>query len=124
MELKKTFDEKTAAISSKNAAELTLRRIYASQKDPTLPQLEQIIAPLEAEIKLKNKDVRRKPRSALVALCATLKLSMFFSVMVARVPQISITFWSTVSLLVCQRTVTVSVTLFFRLYNFVVAPYL
>lgn len=58
LELKKTFDEKTAAVSSKNAAELTLRRIYASQKDPTLPQLEQIIAPLEAEIKLKNKEVR------------------------------------------------------------------
>jgi hypothetical protein len=58
LELKKTFDEKTAAISSKNAVELTLRRIYASQKDPSLPPLEQIIAPLEAEVKLKTKEVK------------------------------------------------------------------
>lgn len=42
------------------AAEATLRRVHAAQKDEELPSLEAILYPLEAEIKLLKLEVLRE----------------------------------------------------------------
>lgn len=39
------------------AAEATLRRVHAAQKDDEMPPIEAIIAPLEAELKLTRNEV-------------------------------------------------------------------
>lgn len=39
------------------AAEATLRRVHAAQKDDEMPPIEAIIAPLEAELKLARMEV-------------------------------------------------------------------
>lgn len=39
------------------AAEATLRRVHAAQKDDEMPPIEAIIAPLEAELKLARLEV-------------------------------------------------------------------
>lgn len=39
------------------AAEATLRRVHAAQKDDKMPPIEAIIAPLEAELKLARLEV-------------------------------------------------------------------
>lgn len=39
------------------AAEATLRRVHAAQKDDEMPPIEAIIAPLEAELKLTRMEV-------------------------------------------------------------------
>jgi len=48
LEIKKTNDEKRAALAAQFAAEATLRRVHA---------IEAIIAPLEAELKLARLEV-------------------------------------------------------------------
>lgn len=58
--MKKINDEKKAAITAQNAAEATLRRVQAAQKDNDLPSLEVILAPLEAELKVARHEVSRK----------------------------------------------------------------
>ena len=40
------------------AAEATLRRVHAAQKDDDMPPIEAILAPLEAELKLARQEVR------------------------------------------------------------------
>lgn len=55
--MKKINDEKKAAITAQNAAEATLRRVQAAQKDNDLPSLEVILAPLEAELKVARHEV-------------------------------------------------------------------
>lgn len=57
LEIKKTTDEKKEALSAQFAAEATLRRVHAAQKDEELPPLEAILSPLEAEIKLLRQEV-------------------------------------------------------------------
>ena len=57
--MKKINDEKKEAVAAQNAAEATLRRVQASQKDNDLPSLEVILAPLEAELKVARHEVRR-----------------------------------------------------------------
>ncbi|KAJ6798545.1 microtubule-associated protein 70-1-like [Iris pallida] len=52
LEIKRLNDEKKEALASQFAAEATLRRVHAAQKDDDLPPLETILSPLEAEIKL------------------------------------------------------------------------
>ncbi|KAI4325613.1 hypothetical protein MLD38_030995 [Melastoma candidum] len=52
LEIKKLNDEKKAAFAAQFAAEATLRRVHAAQKDDDMPPIEAIIAPLEAELKL------------------------------------------------------------------------
>lgn len=52
LEVKKIIDEKKEALAAQFAAEATLRRVHAAQKDEELPSLEAILYPLEAEIKL------------------------------------------------------------------------
>lgn len=58
--MKKINDEKKAAVAAQNAAEATLRRVQAAQKDNDLPPLEVILAPLEAELKVLRHEVRQK----------------------------------------------------------------
>lgn len=50
LEIKKISEEKKEALAAQFAAEATVRRVHAAQKDEELPPLE--LAPLEAEIKL------------------------------------------------------------------------
>ncbi|CAF1855048.1 unnamed protein product [Brassica oleracea] len=50
------------------AAEATLRRVHAAQKDDDMPPIEAILAPLEAELKLARSEGNdaRKPLVGLV----------------------------------------------------------
>jgi len=57
LELKKTNDDKKAALVAQFAAEATLRRVHAAQKDDDMPPIEAILAPLEAELKLSRQEV-------------------------------------------------------------------
>lgn len=59
LEIKKISDEKRAALAAQFAAEATLRRVHAAQKDDDLPPIEAIIAPLEAELKLARLEVAK-----------------------------------------------------------------
>ncbi|KAJ8646401.1 hypothetical protein MRB53_008149 [Persea americana] len=52
LEVKKINDEKKAALAAQFAAESTLRRVHAAQRDDEMPPIEAIITPLEAELKL------------------------------------------------------------------------
>lgn len=57
LEIKRINDEKKAALAAQFAAEATLRRVHAAQKDDEMPPIEAIIAPLEAELKLARLEV-------------------------------------------------------------------
>ncbi|XP_062222089.1 microtubule-associated protein 70-2 [Phragmites australis] len=59
LELKKTNDEKKAATAAQFAAEATLRRVHAAQKDDDMPPIEAILAPLEAELKLSRQEIAK-----------------------------------------------------------------
>jgi hypothetical protein len=57
LEVKRINDEKKAALAAQFAAEATLRRVHAAQKDDDMPPIEAILAPLEAELKLSRQEV-------------------------------------------------------------------
>lgn len=57
LEIKKINEEKKAALAAQFAAEATLRRVHAAQKDDDMPPIEAILAPLEAELKLARSEV-------------------------------------------------------------------
>lgn len=57
LEVKKLTSEKRDALAAQYAAEATLRRVHANQKDNDLPPVESVIAPLEAEIKMHKNEV-------------------------------------------------------------------
>lgn len=59
LEIKKINEEKKAALAAQFAAEATLRRVHAAQKDDDMPPIEAIIAPLEAELKLTRQEVAK-----------------------------------------------------------------
>eukprot|EP00268_Persea_americana_P019528 TRINITY_DN19_c2_g1_i2.p1 TRINITY_DN19_c2_g1~~TRINITY_DN19_c2_g1_i2.p1 ORF type:complete len:623 (+),score=170.96 TRINITY_DN19_c2_g1_i2:213-2081(+) len=59
LEIKRISDDKKAALAAQFAAEATLRRVHAAQKDEELPPLEAILAPLEAEIKLVRQELAK-----------------------------------------------------------------
>ncbi|KAI7990404.1 Microtubule-associated protein 70-1 [Camellia lanceoleosa] len=59
LEMKKINDEKKAALAAQFAAEATLRRVHAAQKDDEMPPIEAIITPLEAELKLARLEVAK-----------------------------------------------------------------
>ncbi|KAM0895496.1 hypothetical protein ACQ4PT_023771 [Festuca glaucescens] len=59
LELKKINDEKKAAMAAQFAAEATLRRVHAAQKDDDMPPIEAILAPLEAELKLSRQEIAK-----------------------------------------------------------------
>ncbi|KAH0885088.1 hypothetical protein HID58_061184 [Brassica napus] len=46
-----------ASMAAQFAAEATLRRVHAAQKDDDMPPIEAILAPLEAELKLARSEV-------------------------------------------------------------------
>lgn len=57
LEIKKVNDEKKASMAAQFAAEASLRRVHAAQKDDDMPPIEAILAPLEAELKLARQEV-------------------------------------------------------------------
>ncbi|KAL6605848.1 hypothetical protein ACP70R_041501 [Stipagrostis hirtigluma subsp. patula] len=59
LEVKKINDEKKAALAAQFAAEATLRRVHAGQKDDDMPPIEAILAPLEAELKLARQEIAK-----------------------------------------------------------------
>ncbi|KAG0564510.1 hypothetical protein KC19_8G116200 [Ceratodon purpureus] len=59
LEVKKINDDKKAAVAAQNAAEATVRRVQAAQKDNDLPSLEVILAPLEAELKVARHEISK-----------------------------------------------------------------
>ncbi|XP_038689558.1 microtubule-associated protein 70-5-like isoform X3 [Tripterygium wilfordii] len=60
LEIKELTSEKKDALASQYAAEATLRRVHANQKDDDSVPLESVIAPLEAEIKLYKNEVQNQ----------------------------------------------------------------
>ncbi|KAF3331594.1 microtubule-associated protein 70-2-like isoform X2 [Carex littledalei] len=59
LEIKKINDEKKAAMAAQFAAEATLRRVHAAQKDDDMPPIEAILAPLEAELKIARQEIAK-----------------------------------------------------------------
>lgn len=59
LEIKKINEEKKASLAAQFAAEATLRRVHAAQKDDDMPPIEAIIAPLEAELKLTRSEIAK-----------------------------------------------------------------
>ncbi|KAF3442147.1 hypothetical protein FNV43_RR16063 [Rhamnella rubrinervis] len=59
LEIKKINDEKKASLAAQFAAEATLRRVHAAQKDDEMPPIEAIITPLEAELKMARQEVAK-----------------------------------------------------------------
>ena len=57
LEIKKINEEKKASTAAQFAAEASLRRVHAAQKDDDMPPIEAILAPLEAELKLARQEV-------------------------------------------------------------------
>lgn len=57
LEIKRQKDEKKDALAAQYAAEATLRRVHANQKDEDSVPVDNIIAPLEAEIKMYRNEV-------------------------------------------------------------------
>ncbi|KAL8224314.1 hypothetical protein R6Q57_019789 [Mikania cordata] len=59
LEIKKINDDKKASMAAQFAAEATLRRVHAAQKDDDMPPIEAILAPLEAELKLSRQEIAK-----------------------------------------------------------------
>ncbi|KAF3969028.1 hypothetical protein CMV_007144 [Castanea mollissima] len=57
LEVKKLTSEKKDALAAQYAAEATLRRVYANQKEDDSLPIESVIAPLEAEIKMYKNEI-------------------------------------------------------------------
>ncbi|XP_078160859.1 microtubule-associated protein 70-1-like [Carex rostrata] len=57
LEIRRISEEKKDIVAAQLAAEATLRRVHAAQKDDDIPPLEEIILPLEAEIKFLRQEV-------------------------------------------------------------------
>lgn len=57
LEIKKLTSDKKEALAAQFAAEATLRRVHANQKDDNSVPIESVIAPLEAEIKMYKNEV-------------------------------------------------------------------
>lgn len=58
LEIKRQTDEKKDALAAQYAAEATLRRVHANQKDEDYAPVDNTIAPLEAEIKMYRNEVQ------------------------------------------------------------------
>ncbi|XVF26218.1 hypothetical protein REPUB_Repub13aG0280200 [Reevesia pubescens] len=57
LEIKKLTNEKKDALAAQFAAEATLRRVHANQKDEDDISIDSVIAPLEAEIKMYKNEI-------------------------------------------------------------------
>lgn len=60
LEIKKLTNERKEALAAQYAAEATLRRVHANQKDDESLPIASVIAPLEAEIKMYKNEVETK----------------------------------------------------------------
>ncbi|KAL4322048.1 hypothetical protein AHAS_Ahas14G0171500 [Arachis hypogaea] len=58
LNIKKLTDEKKCALATQYAAEATLRRVYANQKDDDILPIDSIITPFEAEIKIYKNELQ------------------------------------------------------------------
>ncbi|KHG05064.1 Microtubule-associated protein 70-5 [Gossypium arboreum] len=78
LEMKKLADEKKDAVAAQFAAEATLRRVYASQKDDEDVSMESIIAPLKAEIKMYKNEIAvlHQDKKALERLTKSKELAL------------------------------------------------
>ena len=76
LEVKKINDEKKSAMAAQFAAEATLRRVHAAQKDDDMPPIEAILAPLEAELKLSRQEVILHISYSLLFLCLSRWISL------------------------------------------------
>ncbi|KAL8260579.1 hypothetical protein R6Q59_028532 [Mikania micrantha] len=78
LEIKKLNDEKKHALSAQFAAEATLRRVHAAQKDDEMPPIEAIVAPLEAELKIVRMEVSKlqDDNKALDRLCKSKEIAL------------------------------------------------
>ena len=59
LEIKKLRNEKKEALAAQFAAEAALRRVHATQKDAEAVPGEDVVAPLQYEIKLYKDEVHR-----------------------------------------------------------------
>ncbi|KAK7245980.1 hypothetical protein RIF29_40836 [Crotalaria pallida] len=57
LEIKKLTEEKKDALAAQYAAEATLRRVHAEQKDDDFVPIESFLSPLEAEIKMYRNEI-------------------------------------------------------------------
>ncbi|KAK9156333.1 hypothetical protein Sjap_003813 [Stephania japonica] len=57
LEIKKLANEKKEALAAQFAAEATLRRVHANQKDEDFVPVEAVIAPLEADIRMYKNEI-------------------------------------------------------------------
>ncbi|KAF8414256.1 hypothetical protein HHK36_002256 [Tetracentron sinense] len=57
LDIKKLTTEKKEALAAQFAAEATLRRVHANQKDDDFVPIESVIAPLEADIKMYKNEI-------------------------------------------------------------------
>ncbi|KAL3850958.1 hypothetical protein ACJIZ3_012840 [Penstemon smallii] len=57
LDIKKLMDDKREALAAQYAAEATLRRVYTNQKDDDSVPIELVIAPLEAELKMRKNEI-------------------------------------------------------------------
>ena len=57
LEIKKLTSERKEALAAQFAAEATLRRVHANQKEDDSVPIESVIAPLEADIKMYKNEV-------------------------------------------------------------------
>ncbi|XP_028804326.1 microtubule-associated protein 70-5-like isoform X2 [Neltuma alba] len=73
LEVKKLSDEKKDALAAQYAAETTLRRLHANQKDDESVPVHTVIAPLEAEIKMCKNEIAalQEDKKALERLTKT-----------------------------------------------------
>lgn len=55
--MKKLTNDKKEALSAQYAAEATVRRVHANQKDDDSFPIESVIAPLEADIRMYRQEV-------------------------------------------------------------------
>lgn len=59
LEIKKLTGEKREALAAQYAVEATLRRVYTNQKEDDSVPIGLVIAPLEAELKMRQNEVFR-----------------------------------------------------------------
>ncbi|XP_054803571.1 microtubule-associated protein 70-5-like [Prosopis cineraria] len=78
LEIKKLNDEKKDALSAQYAAETTLRRVHANQKEDECAPVQIVIAPLEAEIKMCKNEITalQEDKKALERLTKSKELAL------------------------------------------------
>ncbi|KAI9126808.1 hypothetical protein K1719_002404 [Acacia pycnantha] len=78
LEIKKLNDEKKDVLAAQYAAETTLRRLHANQKEDECVPVQTVIAPLEAEIKMSKNEITalQEDKKALERLTKSKELAL------------------------------------------------